>query len=225
MKRIFVVIPLLVFFFSVQAQYKPGAAQFTVTTGTGVVWGYTDSPVLKTGAVSAGISPGIHMDYYFRPHFAFSTGVNWEFFKIDYQLLADAEFSFLSGPQTVRAGEHVAYHMQVIEWPLGLKMSSREIGYTTLFVDAGVSPMWFINPTASTTDGVADREPAMKEVKDFDLGYHAAAGFKYSFGNKTCLVFSLYYKNTFLDFTTDFLTKPDDNSRINQAGIRIGFGF
>ena len=133
--------------------------------------------------------------------------------------------SFITGIYNMPPGTQLTYHLQYVELPLGLKLSTREIGYSTFFTDFGINPMWQLKATGDTSDGLNNKNPIFKEVTRFNVGYHGELGISYSLGNKTSLVFAAYYKNTFLDFTTDYLGKPHDNSRINLAGIRVGFGF
>ena len=85
--------------------------------------------------------------------------------------------------------------------------------------------MWRIKATGNTSDGMHERNQITDEVSRINVGYHCELGICYSLGNKTSVVIAAFYKNTFLDFTTDYLDKQHDNSRINLAGIKLGFGF
>ncbi len=85
--------------------------------------------------------------------------------------------------------------------------------------------MMRIKATGDTSDGSHPKEHISKEVSRFNVGYHIDLGVCYSLGNQTSIVIAAFYKNTFLDFTTDYLDKPHDNCRINVAGIKVGFGF
>lgn len=225
MKKIFFLLLSGFCIVSAQAQYKNSPIQLSVLLSGGSSWIYTDSENFTRGSVRPVFDGEIHLDYYFQEHFAFSTGAAWSMNGGGLILLEDAQFSFLSGPDTLVAGQQLIYSLQFVEIPLGLKMSTREIGYTTFFADFGVRPMWRLNATASTVDETVQSAVAIKEVVPFNIGYQVEGGIKYSFGNKTCLIVSGFYRNTFLDFTTDVMHKMQDNSRINQAGIRIGFGF
>lgn len=225
MKRIISLTGLLAVLLSAQAQYKYAPVQLTAVVSGGVSWGYTDSPDLIRGSVRPAMEAGVLLDYFFQPHFAFSTGVFWNLSGVSYDLLRDLDYSFQSGPRVISSGDRITYQLPYLEIPLGLKLATREIGYSQFFADFGVRPIYFLNPTASTGDGLTDHDPALKELHRFNLGYQTELGWKYSFGNKTCLWVSVYYKNTFLDFTSDYLGKVPDHSRINQSGLRIGFGF
>jgi len=225
MKRILFFIILVATVLSVQAQYKDSPFQFSILGSGHSTWIYTDSDIITGGEMGLGAGTEFHVDYYFLPHFAFSTGVNWSYTGGYEMFDSDLPLSFTSGYDILPAGTRMTYHLQYVEIPLGLKFTSREIGYTSYYSDFGVLPMIRMKATGSTSDGKHVRDNVFKEVSKFNVAYQAELGFKYSFGNKTCIIFALYYKNTFLDFTTDYLDKPDDNSRINQAGLKLGFGF
>lgn len=225
MKRFFFSGLLIFLVTSLSAQYKTSPLKFSLLAGGHLSWMNSDLPANSTGSLRIQGSLEAHIDYFFEEHFAFSTGVAWSFGggQVIYQ--ESLPFSFISGPYQLGAGEQITYRLRCVEVPLGLKMASREIGYTTLFSDFGLNPMWTEKASGDTSDGVFRKSPVFKEVTRFNLGYHAELGFTYSFGNKTALVFSAYYKNTFLDVTTDYLDKPHDTNRMNQAGIRVGFAF
>ena len=225
MKRILFLIILLTAVISVQAQYKDSPLHFSIMGNGHATWIFTDSDDISGGELGLGTGTEFHVDYFFLPQIAFSTGINWSYTGGHTTLDSDLPMSFTSGYDLLQAGTRLTYRLQYVEIPLGIKFASKEIGYTTYYSDFGVLPMIRTLANGNTSDEVHIKDNIFKEVTKFNVAYQAELGFKYSFGNKTCMIIALYYKNTFLDFTTDYLDKPDENSRINQAGLKLGFGF
>jgi hypothetical protein len=225
MKKILFFMILTLLGLNLQAQYKDSPLQISIMGSANISWLYTDAASIKSDGVRLGYDTELHFDWFFSPRFAFSTGILWSATGGSEVFSDSLQYSFRSGVDRLAVGTKLTYHLQYVEIPLGLKLVSREIGYTTMFADFGIHPMWRLEATADTSDGRYNKEPVFTEVTRINIAHQSELGFKYSFGNKTCLLISLYYKNTFLDFTTDYLDKPADNSRINQVGLKVGFGF
>lgn len=225
MRRILIITILLGLIGSLSAQYKDGPFRFTIGGSGQLSWLYTDNPDNTPGPARIAGDVEFHLDYFFEPHFAFSTGLVWSANGGNLIYGKSVPLSFMSGIYNIPAATQLTYRLNFFELPLGLKMTTREIGYSTYFADFGINPMWMNKATGDTSDGVHEKNPIFKEVSRFNVGYHGEFGINYSFGNKTSIVIAAFYKNTFLDFTTDYLDKPHDNSRVNMAGLKLGFGF
>ena len=225
MKKILIMCLFLGVVGSLSAQYKDSPLKFTISAASHLNWLFSDHPDNTPGPVRLGGGAELHLDYFFEPHFAFSTGVIWTLTGGNMIYSKSVPMSFITGLYTLPPGAQLTYRLQFVEIPLGLKLVSREIGYSTFFSDFGINPMWRNKATGDTSDGMNEKNPIFKEVSRYNVGYHVELGICYSLGNKTSIVVSGFYKNTFLDFTTDYMDKPHDNSRINLAGIKLGFGF
>jgi len=225
MRRFLIVLLFFGLAASLSAQYKEGPVRFTASGNSHLSWLFSDNPDNIPGSVRFGGGAEFHVDYFFEPNFAFSTGLIWSLSGDNMTFSNPVPISFLTGVDSLSGGTQITYNLQFVDIPIGLKMISREIGYSTFFVDFGIDPMWFIKVTGDTSDGAHEKDPINEEFSRFNIAYHSELGLNYSLGNKTSVVLALFYKNTFLDLTTDYLDKPHDNCRVNLAGIKLGFGF
>ena len=197
---------------------------FTASGVSHLNWIFTDYPDNNPGPVRIGGGAEFHVDYFFEPNFAFSSGIIWSLSGGNMIYSKSVPISFVNGIDSLPAGTQLTYHLQFVEIPLGLKLVSREIGYSTFFADFGIDPMLRIRAVGDTSDNMHNKVQINDELSRVNIGYHCEFGINYSLGNSMAVVLAIYYQNTFLDFTTD-LNKPHDNSRINLAGIKLGFGF
>ncbi|MEA1878990.1 MAG: hypothetical protein U9N86_19265 [Bacteroidota bacterium] len=225
MRRFLIMFLFLGIMTSVSAQYKDGPLRLTISGVSNLSWLFSDYPDNIPGSVRAGGAAEFHIDYFFEPNFAFSSGICWSLSGGNMIYSKPTPMSFGTGIYNLPAGTELTYRLQFVEIPLGLKLISREIGYSTFFTDFGIDPMLRIRATGDTSDGIHEKDQIIEEVSLFNVAYHSELGVSYSLGNNTSVVLAFFYKNTFLDFTTDNLNKPHDTSRINLAGIKLGFGF
>ena len=152
MKRILCFIILTFAVLSVQAQYKDSPFQFTILGSGHTSWIFTDTDQISGGELGLGAETELHIDYYFLPNFAFSTGVNWSYTGGHITFNDSLPMSFTSGYDVIPSGTRLTYRLQYFEISLGLKLTSREVGYTTYYSDFGLLPMFRMRATGNTSD-------------------------------------------------------------------------
>ncbi len=225
MQRFVFLLVFLALSAQISAQYKNSPVRLAVMGDAHLGWLNSDDINHQPGVVRFCGSAEFHFDYYFRPQIAFSTGAIISQSGGNMTYSEPFRVAFQTGIDTLAAGSGMTYKLQFAEIPIGLKFTTREIGYVTLFTDAGVNPLIRTRSLATATDNNHINDPVDKEIHRFNLAYHFDAGIYYSFGNNTALIIAVSYKNTFLDITTDYLSKPTENTRLNQGAIKIGFAF
>ncbi|MBT3244846.1 MAG: outer membrane beta-barrel protein [Bacteroidetes bacterium] len=225
MQRFIILLVLLCFSAQISAQYKNEKVRFTVMSDAHLGWLYSENSDHKSGALRFGGSGELHIDYFFRPQSALSLGVLMNGTGGNMQYNEAYVMAFQSGLDTLAPGTTITYKLRYVEIPFGLKLCTREIGYMTYYIDTGINFMFLTQPLASTSDEEYLNVRIDKEVSRFNLAYHLDIGTYYSLGNRTALVFSISYKNTFLDLTSDYLSKPPENTRLNHVAIKVGFAF
>lgn len=148
------------------------------------------------------INTGVEMDYFFTENYAFSTGLTLNTlggtanFQDSIYLTSD-DVEILLEP-----GNNMDYSLQYIGIPLGLKFKTVEIGYTTIWVNTGVSPMFRINAKGTDSSGTFDRTDISDEINLFNFQYFIEAGVEYSIGGNTAIVGGLGYNSGIMDVTT-----------------------
>jgi len=225
MKRYLIVIPFLFAVLTLSAQDRTKTIQFSLVGSPHLSWIKSDLKSNERGPLYFGYYAGVEFDYFFQDNYGFSTGINLEnkggsLIYSDQQIL-----HFDAGPDTMKPGTRITYQLRYISVPLGLKFTSREIGYTTVFADVGLDLMFNTRATATATDNNYDREPISEEISVLNVGYHVEGGIQYSFGNNLSLVAGIEYRSTFLDLTNDLGADKTDNAYINQIGIKLGLAF
>jgi len=180
---------------------------------------------LTGDTVRAGISAGLRMDIRLRKHTALSFGVDWNHTAGNLYYQNPVIIDRVYGLDTLGAGASLIYRMQYLEIPVALKFFLPEIGYTTLFCEAGLDPMFNTGATLTQKPRGFNKESFVQGVAHFNLAYHAGIGFIYSFGEHLALQVLALYENTFLDVTRENEVRTDDNTRLNQVGLSVGLIF
>ncbi len=206
-----------------QEQFK--SIKFSLVGSPHLSWLKSDVKENESGPVYFGYNAGLEFDYFFEEHYGFSTGINLERTGGSLTYTDQQIIHFDMGADTMAAGTKLSYQLQYIDIPLGLKFTSSEIGYTTIFTDVGLNLLINTKATASATDNNYVKEPLTDEISLFNVGYHVEAGIMYSFGNNLSLIVALEYRNTFLDLTKDLGAVVTDNTNINQLGLKLGLAF
>ncbi len=161
---------------------------------------------------------GLIADLFFSDHYAFTTGVGVNNMggKLAY---ADSTL-FVSGSDSLYAvpGQVLKHRMQYIDIPLGLKLKTEELGYTTFFFQLGFNPMFNINAFSTSDDETFDKENNRGNTNLFNLGYHLGAGVQYRLGGSTALVGGVRWSSGLTDVT------GNDEAKITLNAISINLG-
>lgn len=206
-----------------QDQFK--SIKFSLAGSPHISWLKSDVKENVSGPVFLGYSVGLEFDYYFERNYGFSTGISIGKTGGSLTYTDQQVIHFDSGADTMAPGTKITYQLQYLDIPLGLKFTSTEIGYTTVFADVGLNAMINTRATATATDNNYDKEPLPDEISLLNLAYHIEAGILYSFGNNLSLIVGLEYRNTFLDLTNDLGAPVTDNTHINMVALKLGLAF
>lgn len=188
-------------------------------------WLNPEEAIPAGGRARMGLSAGIRLDYNFHKHFSLSwgAGIAQAGGSLIYSdgLYADLD----SGPAFLPRGTTVTYRSQMMETTAALKLQTNRIGYTRFFLEAGLDPLFRLRNTINVTNPELKKEPYTEGIPWFNLAYHAAAGFRYSFTRLLGFQASVFYRNSFLDFTKRSPLQPADLIRLNQAGLSLALTF
>jgi hypothetical protein len=193
-----------------------------------ISWFSTNTSKTKNSGSLAGLNFGLTFNKYFSKNYAFSTGIN--ILNAGGRLnnpTKAIKLKFDNPPDTIiQQGESVAYKIQYLSIPVGLKFKSNQIGYITFFSDFGIDPKFAIGGKVDVPYLNIKGEAAMDELNKFNLSYHVMAGIEYSLGGSTSILLGLGYENNFLDVTKDISIPPYNQpiDKVTQNILKFRFG-
>ncbi|MCK4923059.1 MAG: PorT family protein [Bacteroidales bacterium] len=164
-----------------------------------------------------GINTGIGMDIFFAENYAFSTGIKIN--NIGGSLLYNDSIS-ISSEGIVSMARNIEYKTQYLSVPIGLKLKTVEIGYTTIWVNPGITPMFKLKAQAYFDDE-SESQNVLEEIGLININYFIEAGIEYSLGGNTALVAGLGYYSGFMDITNHV----EDKITTGSIGLVLGILF
>lgn len=195
--------------------------KFGVFVDPRISWFSPESRDVTSEGISWGFGGGLEIDRYFAKNYAFSTGISLgsQGGKLNYP--DSITISVYDSPETLPANTTLEYNLQYLTIPLGLKLKSNQIGYTTFVVNVGFTNQ--INMKAKGTSnnvGGLEGDAIKDEINWINLAYHFGGGVEYALGEDTALQVGLQYQNGFLDVTK---SSPRTLSRVISLKIGIMF--
>ena len=212
-----------------------------------------DNLIIRNGG-NIGLKLGTTADIYFRDNYSFTLGINLAFheggefrYEIGGNYLPKSDLSdpalLQTGEKPLPDGTKIQYNLQYIEFPIGLKIRSKEFGYIRYFVEAPVFHFAFL--TRGRGDIESDQfkfeqENIYKDLSVFNVFWGFGAGLEYSISENNSLVGGLYYQNGLIDFTRDnghravdnpeiippyLLQKDDSRATVSNIILKIGILF
>jgi len=186
-----------------------------------LVWFTSDNDKVKNNGVTTGINTLLEMDFFFAERYAFYTGISLDNTggRLSY---SDTILFKVSGEEkSIPSGTELKYRLQYLGIPLGLKLKTQEIGYTTFFINLGFTPMINLRSRIYGTGVFPDKSNGKDETGLFNINYFLSAGVEYSLGGSTSLTGGLGYTSGFMDVTA----RPDDKINSRSLFIKAGILF
>lgn len=195
--------------------------KFGVHIDPKICWLSPESRDVSSQGSVFGFSGGLIVDRYFQDNYAFATGVSMGTQGGKLQYGYDLPLEVYDNVDTLGEGTTLKYNLQYITIPVGLKLKSNQIGYTTFYVNLGFTNQVNIKAKASTsnTDELND-DSIRNEINWFDMGYYFGGGIEYALSKDTSVLLGVIYRNGFLDVTS---ASPNVNSRV--LSLRLGILF
>ena len=189
-----------------------------------VCWFTSDNKDVMNDGARPGLNFGLTFNKYFAENYAFSTGINL-ISSGGNLIYNDTIDLMLNNTTTVLPGNRVTYKIKYLSVPLGLKLQSNQIGYVTFFTDLGIDPKFVLGGKAEIPSIGIEKENAVNELNNFNMGYHITGGIEYSLGGTTALVFGLSFDSNFIDITKENGTQPIDKILHKMLAFRLGINF
>ncbi len=215
MKRIFITILILISLISLYAQ---SPLKFNVHIDPQFSWFSSDEKNVEPDGSRFHVTTGLQMDYFFEKNYAFALGFGINNLGGSLRYADSALFISKGDSLWATPGQTINHHYQYLDFPIGLKLKTEELGYLTFFLQVGFNPMININANISTKDDSFDREDIRESTHLFMLGYHAGVGAEYRLGGSTALIGGVRWTSGLTD-VTDL-----DKANIHQNSISIHLG-
>ena len=189
-----------------------GKTRFSVHMDPQFAWFNSDENHIQNEGSIFQVQYGLQMDRFFEENYAFILGFGVN--NLGGNLLYTDSTRFISKEDTLffTPGQTVKHSLQYLDFPLGLKLKTEELGYTTFFLQIGFNPMVNISALVSSKDEIYDKESVRESIHVFNLGYHAGLGVEYRLGGSTALVGGIRWTSGLIDVSSE-----DDANILTKA--------
>ncbi|MFC2080181.1 porin family protein [Bacteroidota bacterium] len=217
MKKIVLVLTILL---SINAMNGQGL-EIGVYAEPQFVWLTSDNASATGNGSVLNFNTGIEFDVFFMPNYAFSIGLTMnnqggKFISQDtivYQLPDDI---YILPPAT-----EVKHSFQYVGIPIGLKLKTEEMGYTTIYFHGGLAPMLNMRAATSSEQENLVKENIENDVNFLSLNYFLETGFEYRLAGNTAIIVGFKWSAGFNDVTTNDIS----NINLSSAGLHLGLLF
>ena len=228
MKRIASVFVLVVISLSVMSQVNKGVegVRFGMQLTPTVSWFTSDEPSLvDPDGAAMGYSFGIVGDYFFKPNYAFSTGIFMDalggklFYSDDMAVLAKNGTNGsldVDGVATLRPS--------YLEVPVGFKFLTKEFWRTRFVGQCGLNQYLLLNAKLSQ-EGEFDNKDISDEFSRFMSAYHFGFGAEYALGGAAYLTGSIMATIGINDVTKSESSNVDPTNKLNVINFKLGVIF
>lgn len=217
MKRIIICIVIL----SSITQLTAQNFEISVYTMPKFGWITSDESEIANNGTAMTLDAGIELDLFFTENYAFSLGLGLN--NSGGKLLYNSDAYFVQSGDTldIPAGSPMKHNLQYVGVPLGLKLKSEELGYTTFYFHGGLVPMFNTGAATSSDPLLYNRENIKPNIKLFNLNYFAEVGIEYRLGGNTALKGGLKWSAGVTDVTANDLA----TNNLSSIGILLGVLF
>jgi len=205
-------------------------------------WITTDQNSVNSSGNNFGLKLGMISEYYFRPNYAFTSGIGFWFqsggtlFHEFSGIYWDPEI-LPPGLDTLPAMVKLDYGIQYVEIPFGIKMRTREFGYNRYFIEPaitlGIKTQARGTAIGSNLGDSAEKLNIREMVNPLNLFWGLSAGMERSISPNTSLLFGAGFQIGFIDATRNRGTvvfnpqRPEpllENSKAKINGITLRLG-
>ena len=193
-RKLLVLAVVLLFYHNAGAQNT----RISIEANPQLIWLASDMDNIEKEGLMAGMKAGLILDFFFAERYAFSTGLVFENLggRISYK--EDLNFDISGTPYLVAEGVEVKQRLQYFGIPIGLKLKTQEIGYSTFYINPGITPM--VNISSKAQGGnIPKKSDFSNESKLLNVNYFVSGGMEYSLGGSTSVFGGLGYSGGFLD--------------------------
>jgi hypothetical protein len=185
-----------------------------------VSWLKSDSKEIKADGGFLGFGYGVEGDFFLgSENYAITTGMTVS--TMGGSLIYGQSLPF-SG-KLLPVGTKINYYLTNLEFPLTLKMSTRDFDRFRFFAQFGLTNWINIKAKATSSDGSFQKETIRDEIRFYNIGLNVGAGLDYDLGHGNAITCGLVYSNGFTDATTN--KSSNDATTLKVLRFRVGFVF
>ena len=215
MKRILLT---MVFWGTLFTAYAQSPMRFSAHLDPQFAWFNSDDNDVESNGSIFHMQVGLQMDYFFAPNYAFVLGVGINNLGGNLLYADSTEFSSNGDILLVEPDQSVKLNLQYLDFPLGLKLKTEELGYATFFLQLGFNPMVNINAKGTNSQAGMDKDDVRESMHLFSLGYHAGLGVEYTLGGNTALIGGLRWSAGLTDVS------KNDRANVKTSAVSIHLG-
>jgi hypothetical protein len=214
---------LFIIFFTTPFLALAQGIRFSVFADPQISWLKPEVRSVESAGLRIGYDIGLEMDNFFSENYSFSTGLSLNHIggRLRFNQQDEIMFESSSESEIINPGDIVAYRLQYLNIPMGMKFTTRQIGYSTLYVRMGLGGHFNIKSNASISSLGIENESLKDEIEFFNLSYNFGLGIQYSLGGRTAVTGGLEYRHRFMDIASN----PDFKALLNSLSIRLGLLF
>ncbi len=215
MKNLVLILILLSF-----SMYSYPQKRFNLTflSSPQVSWLKPDSKSIEGGKSTIGYGYGVEGDLFLgSENYAITTGMTVS--TAGGSLTYNRSVTF-SG-KVLPAGTLVDYYLTWLEFPLDLKMRTRNFYRTRYYAQFGFTNWFNIKAKSTTSDRSFQKEPVRDEVRFYTIGLNVGGGLEFDLGNGNAITAGLVYSNGF----TNAVNTPGINDAVTLKVVRFRLGF
>lgn len=186
---------------------------------SGLSWMKENSTTFDNQFAKFSIDGGLALENYFTNNYAIYSGIKLA--SLNYKLLFLENSSLIvdGNTQIINKGEKVNLNLQYLNIPLGIKMKTNRIGYSSYYVNLGLNS--YMNIKSEASSSIFNNVSISKEINFLNISYYFLLGFEYNIVGETNLIFGIKYNNGFIDV----LTKKSSHETIKQLVFSTGIMF
>lgn len=199
-------------------------------------WLTSDNSQVKSGGVNLGIKLGAIGEYNFAKNYSIAAGIGFGFnqggklqFPQGGDLLPKSELPDIPDPEkrNLPADTKITYKLTFIEFPISLKLRTREYGYMRYFAELPIITLSAITAGKANIDAAnidVNKQKVTDDMKRLNAQWGLGGGVEYNFSAENALVVGAYYNQGFFDLTKNY-GGTKDKAVDHNITLRIGVLF
>ena len=217
MKKLMLVLFLLL---AMSKAYPQKRFDLTFIASPQVSWMTSDSKYVDEGKSHLGYGYGVEGDIFLHSDtYLIITGMTVS--TLGGSLIYNQSVPFAG--KVLPAGTTVDYYLTNLEFPLALKMRTRNFNRTRFFAQFGLTNWFNLKTKATTNNSAFEKQVVKNEIRFYNVGLNIGAGLEYELGRGNALTGGLVYSDGFSDTTVNAGVR--DVTTLNVIRFRLGFIF
>ena len=200
--------------------YSQKMFNLTFLASPQVSWMKSDSKLIKSDGGFMGFGYGVEGDFFLgSDKYVITTGMT---VSTTGGALVYAQPISING-LTLSPNTKVNYYLTNLEFPLALKMRTRDFNRFRYFAQFGLTNWFNIKARATSSDGTFQKESIKDEIRMYNVALNVGGGLEYDLGHGNAITGGLVYSNGFSDVTTS--KSSNEATTMKSLRFRLGFIF